>query len=105
MFGKRVKEIRKKRGMSQKALAEKVGISEGQISNIESGKRSTTVERQADIAKALHVSLSDLYADDYKMKVDESWVMFNERMKEKGITPEQAEKWIRIAEQIIKDSK
>ena len=60
-FGKKVKEIRQKRGMTQEELAEKTATSYKYIQRIE-GKtppdiRLSTVER---IAKSLQIKLSKL---------------------------------------------
>ena len=45
IFSQRVYELRKKRGLSQKELGEAVGLSHKAISTIESGARSTTIEK------------------------------------------------------------
>lgn len=97
MIGKKIKEIRKKRGLSQKKLGEIVGISESQISNIESDRKSTTIERQLKIADALGVHVSELYGDAYKQSTDNDWIMFNKSMEEQGISPEKAKRWIELA--------
>lgn len=101
-IGRRVRELRKMRGWSQEKLGDKVGLSKSQISNIELNRRGTRVETQIRIAEALGVEVADLY--ESKMQVNDGWIAFNEKMKEKGITPEKAERWMELAEQIIKDS-
>lgn len=109
MYGKRIKEIRKERRMSQSDLADKVGVGTSQISMIEAGKRTTSVERLMDIANALNVDIVELYDDDSKEKVTfsdgkEGWALFNEEMKERGYTPEELKKWIEIVENLRKDN-
>ena len=55
-----VKEILKRKGMTAKELAAKLGISEGALSKSLSG--NPTLERIEQIASALGVPVSDLFA-------------------------------------------
>ena len=48
------------RGISASALAEQVGIAAPYLSQMETGKRTGTVETLRDIAKALRVTIDDL---------------------------------------------
>ncbi|AQS55266.1 helix-turn-helix domain-containing protein [Novibacillus thermophilus] len=51
MFGKRLSELRKKRGLSQYELADRLGFSRGQIANYEQGQREpdyNTLQKFAD---------------------------------------------------------
>ena len=52
----RVEELRKQRGLSQKELGEAVGLSHKAISTIESGSRSTTIEKLVLLADFFGVS-------------------------------------------------
>jgi ribosome-binding protein aMBF1 (putative translation factor) len=54
---------RAKRGMSQSGLARKLGISQGFLSEIESGKKSGDVGTLRKLARALEVTLDDLAGD------------------------------------------
>ncbi len=56
IFAQRVYEQRKKRNMSQKELGEVVGLTHKSISTIESGLRSTTIEKLILLAKFFDVS-------------------------------------------------
>ena len=56
LFSQRVFELRKKHGLSQKELGEAVGLSHKAISTIESGARSTTIEKLILLANFFHVS-------------------------------------------------
>lgn len=53
---------RKKRGLSQEALARNVGIAQGFISEIEAGKKAGDIATLKGIAGALRISLDDLVA-------------------------------------------
>ena len=58
-----IKVWREYRGQTQQQLADTVGISKPYLSQIETGKRKGTVDILSTIAKALNVSLDDLYED------------------------------------------
>ncbi len=55
-FSRRVFHLRKQRGLSQKELGEAVGLSHKAISTIESGARSTTIEKLILLADFFQVS-------------------------------------------------
>lgn len=52
-IGQRIVELRKERGLSQKELAEMVGITPGNLSRIEAGKYDTKLESLARIAEPM----------------------------------------------------
>ena len=56
IFARRVYELRKKKHMSQKELGEVLGLTSKSISTIESGLRSTTIEKLILLAKFFEVS-------------------------------------------------
>ena len=58
-----IKVWREYRGLTQQQLADTAGISKPYLSQIETGKRKGTVDILSAIAKALNVSLDDLYED------------------------------------------
>jgi len=59
-FGERVKNRRTVLGLTQADLAEKIGIHRPDLSDIENGKHSPTLETVEKIAKALGVPPSCL---------------------------------------------
>lgn len=59
-FGRSVRSLRKRRGLSQEDLAEKSGISRNYISDIERGVRNLGLLALVALAKALRVSLREL---------------------------------------------
>jgi transcriptional regulator with XRE-family HTH domain len=61
--GNRIRELRRIAGISQIELGARVGLSQGQISNIENGDRNLSLEWMRRIAKALSVSVADLLDD------------------------------------------
>jgi transcriptional regulator with XRE-family HTH domain len=61
LLGKRIRELRKAQGVSQKQLAYEADISREQLGRIESGKINTSVSNVFAIAQALHVDAKDLF--------------------------------------------
>lgn len=60
-FGRRVRELREAKGLSQEAFAEECGLDRTYISGIERGKRNVGVENVKVIANALGVTMSRLF--------------------------------------------
>ncbi len=56
-LGKRIKELRKSRGLTQGDLSELLGISRGQISNLEHGRRGLDLSKLQKLCSALKVNL------------------------------------------------
>ncbi|MBE7708302.1 MAG: helix-turn-helix transcriptional regulator [Cyanobacteria bacterium SIG27] len=61
LFGKRIKELRKNKKLTQEQLGELVGIDFKQIGNIETGTYFTTMPTLEKIAKALDVEIFELF--------------------------------------------
>jgi UDP-N-acetylglucosamine 1-carboxyvinyltransferase len=57
---RRIAEIRVARGLSQAALADIMGVSQGNVSRIELGEQNLTLRMMVRIANALDVELVDL---------------------------------------------
>jgi transcriptional regulator with XRE-family HTH domain len=62
MLGLRIAELRRARGWTQEHLAETLKVSPRYLQSVEGGKENLTVESLVGIAKALKVSLPDLFA-------------------------------------------
>jgi transcriptional regulator with XRE-family HTH domain len=61
-FATNVRKLREKKKLSQKALADKVGISVSYVSMLERGQRSPPLETIEKMAKALGVPPANLLA-------------------------------------------
>jgi transcriptional regulator with XRE-family HTH domain len=61
IFGQRVAEMRKKKGLSQEQFAFICEVDRTYIGTIERGEKSPTLNTISKIAKALGVSLSQLF--------------------------------------------
>ncbi len=60
-FGKRIRELRKKQGLTQEKLAELAGIDYSYLNLIESGKKNPSLKRITKLARVLKVSLPELF--------------------------------------------
>lgn len=60
LFGKRVRELREKIGLSQEALAEKAGLHRTYISSIELGERNVSLANILKLSRALGCTGSEL---------------------------------------------
>ena len=60
-LGKRIREIRLQKKISQTEIAYRCGFDKSNYNTIESGKRNPTIISLLKIAKALDVSLIDLF--------------------------------------------
>ena len=59
-LGKKIRELRKKKELTQEELAYKSELDYSYINQIENGKRNPSVEAVEKIAKALGVKVQDL---------------------------------------------
>ncbi len=61
LFGKRIKELRKQRNLTQEELSEKLGVFQKQIGNIETGTTFTTMTNIVKLAQVFDVDIKDLF--------------------------------------------
>jgi len=64
-LGKRIKELRKQKGLTQEKLAELINMEQNSISIIESGRNFPTLATLEKIANILGVNLSDFFNYEY----------------------------------------
>lgn len=62
-FAEKLSELRKRKGLTQQALAMKIGLGISQVKRYEGGKSSPTLEVIKNIAKILGVSADELVFD------------------------------------------
>jgi len=77
-LGKRIKEYRMKKGLTLQKLAEKTGFTRGYLSKVENTKKAPPVSTLVVLAKALEVSLSEIFGEK-REKSSISLVKKNER--------------------------
>ena len=61
LVGKRMRQLRKKKGLSQEALANECELDRTYIASVENGKRNISIINLEKISKALKVSLSEFF--------------------------------------------
>ncbi|MGP5214804.1 helix-turn-helix domain-containing protein [Psychrobacter immobilis] len=59
-FGKRVREVRRNKGISQEKLAELAGIDRSYMGNIERGEKNITLKKAYEVCDALEIDIKDL---------------------------------------------
>ena len=62
IFGARIEAARKKKGMTQEELAEKVGVSQAMINFIEKGKKKPSLETTLAIANEFNTTVDSLFS-------------------------------------------
>lgn len=71
LFGKRLRNLRKLKGISQKQLGIRIGLDEGvasaRLNQYEVGSHSPKFETATKIAKALNVSSAYFYAEEKEL--------------------------------------
>lgn len=65
LLGKKIKNLRVKRGLTQEKLAEMVGISQRSLSGIEIGENFLTAETLDKILNCLKISIEDLFTVEH----------------------------------------
>lgn len=67
-FAKRIREERKKLGISQEELAERAGVHRTYIGMIERAEKNITIENIYKIAKGLRIDVTNLFVDKTNKK-------------------------------------
>ena len=65
-IGKKIMDLRKKNGLSQEELAERVGVARQTISKWELGETSPDLKQSKELSKIFNVSLDELTDNDIK---------------------------------------
>ena len=63
-FGRRVRTLRKREGLSQERLALRCGLDRTYVGGVERGERNISIVNIEKIARALGLSLRDLFDDE-----------------------------------------
>lgn len=64
--GKRITELKKQKNMSTNYLANKAGVSQSYLRDVELGKKNPTIEMLSYICDALGITLYNFFADDIR---------------------------------------
>lgn len=96
LLGLRIKELRKAKGLSQDALAEKVGIDPKHLSRIEVGGSYPSFETLSRIADGLRVEPKDLFEFRHRGRIEEVTAEI------KGLLEEADEDKLRLVLKIVR---
>lgn len=61
MFGKKLRELRQRRGLTQEGLAEKAHLHRNYVSDVERGRRNISLLNILELARALNVKPAKLF--------------------------------------------
>ena len=62
-FGKRLKELRNQKGLSQEKFALQIEMNRTYYASVEAGRRNISIENIEKIANGLNVSLAELFRE------------------------------------------
>ena len=62
-YGERIKQLRQNKGFTQQRIADHLGWSQAEISQMENGIRVITLDNAVDIADVLGVSVADIVGE------------------------------------------
>lgn len=80
-LGKRVRELRNRRGMTRKTVAREADVSERHLAQLEAGEGNVSIVLLRRIAVALHVSLVELFAPEVEAPDEKQMIQqFLERL-------------------------
>ncbi len=71
LFGRRIKELRKSKKMTQEQLSEILGLYQKQIGNIETGSYFTTMPNLEKLAEIFDVDIKDLFDFEHQKSEQE----------------------------------
>ncbi|WP_419214655.1 helix-turn-helix domain-containing protein [Wolbachia endosymbiont of Rhagoletis cingulata] len=70
-LGKKIKQLRLDRGLTQTELGKRIGVSYRQIQRYENGSNCILASRLYDLAKALSIDVADFFTDMHAETYDE----------------------------------
>lgn len=70
MFGKRIKQARLKKDLTQYALAEEVGVSQNFLGDVERGLKLPSISTCIKLSNVLGISLDTLFNESLKVSED-----------------------------------
>ena len=99
LLGKRLRELRKRKGIKQEKLAELICVEPATISNIENGKNYPSMINLESILRVLDSSFSEVFDFEHKKNTELLVEEINEVMKN---NPERVEDFYKIIKALTK---
>lgn len=99
LLGKRLRELRKRRGINQEKLAEYINVEPATISNIENGKNYPSMINLENIMNILGVTFLDVFDFEHKNNSENLILQINEKLKS---NPDKVEDFYKIVMALTK---
>ena len=93
LLGKRLRELRKRKGINQEKLAELINVDPTTISNIENGKNYPSLINLENILQTLNSTFIEAFDFDHKNESENLLFQINEKLKN---NPEKIEDFYKI---------
>lgn len=91
LIGDKIKELREKKGLTQKELAEEIGVAQSTVAMIESGKNKGSIETLSKIANYFNVSIDYLTTTEEKLSFAMDSLKKIHKLTKEGVYNEQKE--------------
>lgn len=102
-IGKRIKEYRKKKGLTQEQLAEKVGLSTNYVSAIERGVNALNLDKLVEVMNCLDCSADEIFVDVLKNSCEIKVSLLTEQIS--SLPEEEQERIFAIIQTLIDTAK
>lgn len=99
LLGKRLRELRKRKGISQEKLAELVNVDPTTISNIENGKNYPSISNLENILNSIESTFSEVFDFEHKDSKANLIKTINEKLQ---ANPEKIEDFYKIVVALTK---
>lgn len=99
LLGKRLRELRKRKGLNQEQLAEMISVEPATISNIENGKNYPSIINLENIINALGTSFVEVFDFEHKDSIDNLITVINEKLQ---ANPDKVELFYKIVMALTK---
>lgn len=106
--GKRIQRIRIERGYTLQELGDKINFNYSNLSKIERGVRTASIELIESLAKFFDVPISYFFGETIEVpqelkERDVEWIAFNEEMEKRGLTPDELKKIVDFIDSLNKN--
>lgn len=99
MLARRIRHLRERQGLTQEDFATRCGISVSFASLLERGERTPSYETLVDVADALQIPLSELFAEANQNTYDDPYfTRLAEFARAKRLTRGQVDRWLAVGE-------
>ena len=99
LLGKRLRELRKRKGINQEKLAELIDVDPTTISNIENGKNYPSLINLENLLDVLDSSFLDAFDFDHKNNSEDLILQINQKLKN---NPEKIQDFYKIVVALTK---